>query len=201
MLLYAATKNEGKLREFIDASIGSPVKDFSVRPLPGLSEIEPPQETGSTFVDNAVIKARYYSRFVDSLVFADDSGLEVDALDGAPGVYSARYAGERATDPENNALLLRNLQGIENRTARFVCVIALAHLGEVLFTTRGAVEGEILAAERGHQGFGYDPLFFFPAFSRTFAEISQREKSQVSHRGLAFRALLDQIASRGISVT
>ncbi|MFZ0591112.1 MAG: RdgB/HAM1 family non-canonical purine NTP pyrophosphatase [Bryobacteraceae bacterium] len=195
MLLYAATKNEGKLREFVKAAARSPVKDLHIQPLPGLSEIEPPVESGSTFAENAAIKAQYYSRFINGFVFADDSGLEVDALQGAPGVYSARYAGEDATDAENNALLLENLLGVKNRAARFVCVIALARHGRVLFTTQGSVEGEILTAERGLQGFGYDPLFFFPPFSRTFAEISQQDKFQVSHRGLAFRALLDRIAA------
>jgi XTP/dITP diphosphohydrolase len=198
MLLYAATKNEGKLREFLEASAHSPLKNLHIKPLPGLTEIEPPRETGSTFVENAVIKAQYYSRFSDSFVFAEDSGLEVDALEGAPGVYSARYAGEEAPDAENNALLLENLRGVEHRAARFVCVIALARQQQVLFTARGAVEGEILAEQRGHQGFGYDPLFFSPTFSRTFAEISQQEKFQVSHRGIAFRALLDRIKADGL---
>ncbi len=198
MLLYAATTNEGKLREFVEACARSPVKDLYVQPLPGLSEIEPPAETGSTFAENAAIKAQYYSRFTDGFLFSDDSGLEVDALQGAPGVYSARYAGKDATDAENNALLLENLRGVKHRAARFVCVIALARQDRLLFTTRGSVEGEILTAERGHQGFGYDPLFFFPAFSRTFAEVSQQEKLQVSHRGLAFRALLGRIAACGL---
>lgn len=197
MLLYAATKNQGKLREFVEACAHSPVKNFDIQPIPGLSEIEPPAETGSTFTENAVIKAQYYSRCTDGFVFADDSGLEVDALQGAPGVYSARYAGERATDSENNALLLENLRGVKNRSARFVCVIAFARQDRLLFTTQGSVEGEILTEARGHQGFGYDPLFFFPAFSRTFAEVSQEQKHQVSHRGLAFRALLDRIAACG----
>jgi XTP/dITP diphosphohydrolase len=195
MLLYAATKNEGKLREFIEASGRSPVKSLHIEPVPGMDAIKPPVETGSTFEENAIIKAQYYSRFTNEFVFSDDSGLEVDALQGAPGVHSARYAGENATDAENNALVLENLRGVENRAARFVCVISLARQGQVTLTTRGAVDGEILNKERGLQGVGYDPLFFFPPFSRSFGEISPEDKFQVSHRGLAFRALLDRIAA------
>src|SRR5581483_3069348 len=127
-------------------------------------------------------------------VFADDSGLEVEALHGAPGVHSARYAGVGATDAANNALLLRNLQNETNRTARFVCVIALAQEGRMVATCRGTVEGRIRTVPLGSNGFGYDPLFFYPPFARTFAQLSPREKLSVSHRGEALRALFERVA-------
>jgi XTP/dITP diphosphohydrolase len=129
-------------------------------------------------------------------VFADDSGLEVDALGGAPGVYSARYAGLPANDQENNRLLLDNLRGQHSRSGRFVCAIALARGGRILLTSRGTVEGEILEAPRGTEGFGYDPLFYSPETGSSFAEASRQQKFKVSHRGRAFRALLQQIAAQ-----
>src|SRR6185312_8544845 len=162
MLLYAATKNKGKLREFLDASAQSAVPDLRIEPLPSLPDLAPPVETGSTFEENAALKARYYSGSTDGFVFADDSGLEVDALGGAPGVYSARYAGSSANDQQNNRLLLDNLRGQHSRSGRFVCAIALACQGRVLITSRGTVEGEILEEPRGSEGFGYDPLFYCP---------------------------------------
>jgi len=128
------------------------------------------------------------------LLFADDSGLEVDALDGAPGVISARYAGPGATDAMNNALLLGNMRGRENRRARFVCVIALVNRGELLRTFRGTVEGEILEAPRGTGGFGYDPVFYYPPYARSLGEVSLEEKMAVSHRGQALKALFRYLA-------
>ena len=196
MLLYAATKNKGKLREFLDASAQSALTDLRIEPLPLLSELDPPEETGATFEENARLKAQYYSRYTNGFVFADDSGLAVDVLDGAPGVYSARYAGPSATDCENNRLLLDNLRGTQARSGRFVCAIALARQGRVLATSRGAVEGEILEEPRGGEGFGYDPLFYSPETGCSFAEASREQKFQVSHRGRAFRSLLRQIAEQ-----
>jgi len=151
--IYCATSNPGKLREFQRAAA-----DFDIRALP--AKPEPPEETGATFEENAELKAVYYSRFADGPLFADDSGLEVDALGGEPGVHSARYAGPEATDAQNNALLLDRLKSAANRTGRFVCVIALAEKGKLIRTFRGAVEGRILDAPRGVGGFGYDPLFY-----------------------------------------
>src|SRR5207248_2994310 len=127
------------------------------------------------------------SVFTSKAVLADDSGLEVDALQGAPGVYSARYAGPNATDEDNNNLLLRELRNATDRHARFVCVLALAQGGRLLTTVRGVVEGRILAAPCGHGGFGYDPLFFYPPLNRSFAELTSQEKFRVSHRGNALR--------------
>jgi XTP/dITP diphosphohydrolase len=186
MILYACSSNPGKLKDFALAACPVPVE-----PLPNLSAIPAPEETGSTFEENASLKALYYSGFTPELVFADDSGIEVDALHGAPGVRSARYAGPNATDAENNALLLRNLEAAADRLARFVCIITLARAGEVLRTFRATVEGEILRAPRGSGGFGYDPLFFYRPFGCAFAELTPEKKFSVSHRGKALRALCE----------
>ncbi len=164
--------------------------------LPNFASVPAPIEDGATFDENAILKARYYSRLTDGLVFADDSGLEVDALGGAPGVRSARYSGEDATDKSNNRLLLSNLAGVKNRRARFVCSIALVDRGEVRGIYRGKVEGEIIDEPRGPHGFGYDPLFYFPPFGCTFGEATDDRKFDVSHRGQALRAMLLDITGR-----
>jgi XTP/dITP diphosphohydrolase len=183
--LYCATTNRGKLHEFQMA-----LQDFiHVQPLPGLESIAPPEETGATFEDNAAEKALYYSRFCDGYLFVDDSGLEVEAFDGAPGVYSARFAGPNATDASNNRLLLDRMRGVTSRTARFVCVVALAESGRLVRTFRGEVEGRLLDAPRGANGFGYDPLFFYPPFGCTFGEASLERKMEVSHRAKALRTM------------
>lgn len=202
MNLYCATSNPGKLREFRTAG-----ERFGMRvlELPGLSEIDPCEETGHTFKENAVLKAIYYGQHAPGLLFADDSGLEVDALESAPGVFSARYAGPGATDAQNNALLLGNMRGREKRTARFVCIIALAKRGEMLRTFRGVVEGEILDEPRGSEGFGYDPLFYYPPYKKSFGEVSVEEKMAVSHRGRALTAMFrfvsdSPLARRGAGI-
>ncbi len=182
MILHCGTSNKGKLREF---RLAAP--DFEIVSI----DAPAPDEHGSTFEENARIKALYYGSKTKGWVFADDSGLEVDALGGEPGVHSARYAGPEATDRDNNDLLLKNLRGIENRTARFVCVIALVHDGEVVKTFRGSVEGRIIDVERGPNGFGYDPMFFYPPFGCTFGEASDEQKMSVSHRGQALAAMFD----------
>lgn len=182
MPLYCATTNPGKLREFIQI-----VGDVQV--LPGLKDIPPPDETGSTFEQNAADKAVYYSRFCDGPVFVDDSGLEVEALGGAPGIYSARFAGPEATGEANNRLVLDKMRGQTDRRARFVCVVALASRGELIQTFRGEVEGELLHEVRGSNGFGYDPLFYYPPFGSSFGEVSGEQKMQVSHRARALRAM------------
>jgi len=186
--VYCATSNPGKLREF---QLAAP--DFDVQQLP--RPVPPPEETGSTFEDNAALKAQYYGGFIDGYLFADDSGLEVDALGGAPGVHSARYAGAEATDTDNNALLLARLAGLTDRGARFVCVIALVKDGKLVRTFRGAVEGRILDAPRGSGGFGYDPLFYYEAFGRTFGEAPIGDKMLVSHRAQALEAMFTFIRS------
>ena len=165
-----------------------------IEPLPLLGHVPAPEENADSFEGNAALKAIYYSASTPELVFADDSGLEVNALDGAPGVRSARYASADATDEANNELLLRNLGSAAERTARFVCVIALARAGEMLRTFRGTVEGEILRKPRGGNGFGYDPLFYYPPIGCSFAELTPEQKFAVSHRGNALRALLQSLA-------
>jgi XTP/dITP diphosphohydrolase len=180
MIVFCGTSNRGKLREF---QLAAP--DFEIRAV----SAPPPEEDGTTFEENARSKALYYASRTRGWVFADDSGLEVDALGGAPGVHSARFAGPEATDEANNALLLDRLRGDSKRTARFVCVIALAKNGELMKTFRGAVEGRIIDAARGPHGFGYDPLFFYEPFGCTFGEAPDEQKMQVSHRAQALKEM------------
>ncbi len=191
MKLYCATRNPGKLREFRLA-----LDVFEVETLPGLDNIPPCEETGSTFEENAIQKALYYGPHAPGLLFVDDSGLEVHALEGAPGVYSARFAGDGASDDANNRLLLEKLEGIEDRSAQFVCLVALAQGSELIRTFRGAVEGYITNEPRGQNGFGYDPLFFYPPFGCTFGQVSADRKLQVSHRSKALKAMVEYL-SRG----
>ena len=196
--LFAATGNAGKLREFQMAAAGR--ADVEIAPLPGFAQIPACVETGWTFEENAILKARYYGRLAKGLVFADDSGLEVDAVGGAPGVLSARFAGLRATDQANNRLLLETLAGVQPRTARFVCAIALVEGDQVQGVFHGAVPGLIAEEPRGSEGFGYDPLFFHPPFGCTFGEVSAERKLEVSHRGQALRAMLEFVLGRHMTV-
>ena len=190
--LYCATGNAGKLREFRLAAGHAPVE---IELLPSYKHLPACVEDGATFEENAVIKARHYGPHASGLLFADDSGLEVDALGGAPGVYSARYSGPHATDESNNRLLLERLRGVRDRTARFVCAIALVEGDRVLGVYRGAVEGLIIDEARGTHGFGYDPLFYYPPLAGTFGEIRDEQKFLISHRGQALLAMLrDRIA-------
>jgi len=191
MKIWCATGNKGKLREF---RLAGAVLGIEVEPLEQLNSLEAPEETGATFEENAALKAAYYSRFAPGLLFADDSGLEVDALGGEPGVLSARYAGG-AGDEANNALVLERLAGKADRTARFVCVIAVAEAGAVRATFRGTVEGEILTGIRGTGGFGYDPMFYYPPFGCTFGEADAERKFAVSHRGNALRMMLEWLSA------
>ena len=181
----------GKLREFRLAAGIAPVE---IELVPGFRQIPPCVENGATFEENAIIKARHYGAHVAGLLFADDSGLEVDALGGAPGVYSARFSGPQATDESNNRLLLERLRGVADRTARFVCAIALVQGDQVRGVYRGAVEGRIIDEARGPNGFGYDPLFYYPPFGCTFGEAGDDEKFTVSHRGQALRHMLQALA-------
>jgi XTP/dITP diphosphohydrolase len=196
--VLVATSNAGKLRDLAGAAAPYGV---TIASIPNFSSLPQVVEDGSTFEENACKKAKAYSLAVPGeLVVADDSGLEIDALDRAPGVHSARYAAgdphaaECNTDDQaNNARVLRELKGIpeQNRTARFVCVLAVARDGETLQTFRGTAEGVLLDVPRGENGFGYDPLFYFPQIGKTFAELSAEEKARYSHRGAAFRAFLE----------
>jgi XTP/dITP diphosphohydrolase len=201
--ILIATSNPGKLRDFAGAAVAHGIE---IAGVPSFSSLPTVVEDGLTFEDNARKKAEEYSRHVPGeIVVADDSGLEVDALNGSPGVHSARYAApdlhdrephetDANTDDEaNNARVLRELKNVppEKRTGRFVCVLAAARDGRTLATFRGTAEGVILDAPRGTNGFGYDPLFYFPQIEKTFAELSAEEKARYSHRGAAFRAFLD----------
>jgi XTP/dITP diphosphohydrolase len=188
--LYCATGNTGKLREFRLAAGHAPVE---IDLVPNFRDLPPAVEDGATFEENAIKKALHYGSYVEGLLFADDSGLAVDALGGAPGVYSARYSGPHATDEANNRLLLENLRGVADRTARFVCAIALVEGGRVRGVFRGAVDGRIIDDARGAGGFGYDPLFFYPPYKCTFGEADDAQKFAVSHRGQALRAMLNSL--------
>lgn len=197
--LYAATTNPGKLRDF---SVAASDGGFNVEPPPGFTTLRAPDENELTFAGNARLKAQYYSRFIPGLLLADDSGLEVDALGGEPGVRSARYADDAgfaprdpdlSIDERNNLYLLSRLRGILHRAARYRCALAVARDGEVLLSAEGTVNGEILAAPRGTGGFGYDPLFWLPQLRFSMAEISLEQKHALSHRGRAFRALLPDL--------
>ncbi len=201
--VFIATSSKGKLRDFAGAASSHGVE---VATLPGFDSLPEVEEDGATFEANARKKAEYYSRAAPGeLVLADDSGLEVDALAGAPGVRSARFAADglgpqsETRDAANNARLLRELNGVADgkRTARFVCVIAVATDGTTLATFRGAAGGVILRGQRGAGGFGYDPLFYVPELGKTFAELSAEEKAAVSHRGRAFRNFLEWYTRAG----
>jgi XTP/dITP diphosphohydrolase len=168
-----------------------------IEPLPDLNRIATPDETGATFEENAKQKALYYGAYTPDWLFAEDSGLEVDALCGAPGVYSARFAGPGATDEDNNRRVLELLGDNPNRAARFVCSVALARNGAIAGVFRGTVEGEILREPRGSCGFGYDPLFYFAGFGCSFGEVARDRKQGVSHRGQALRAMLAFLRTRG----
>jgi XTP/dITP diphosphohydrolase len=195
--ILIATSNAGKLRDFAGAAASFGIE---VTSIPNFSALPPVIEDGLTFEDNARKKAEAYSREVPGeIVLADDSGLEVDALKGAPGVHSARYAADaphlmnnNTDDEANNTRLLRELKDVpaDKRNARFVCVIAAARDGQTLEMFRGEAEGIILNRARGSNGFGYDPLFYFPPIQKAFAELTPEEKAQYSHRGAAFRQFL-----------
>jgi XTP/dITP diphosphohydrolase len=199
MKLWCATGNAGKLREFRMAAGHAPVE---IELLPEYKHLPPCVEDGATFEENAVKKALHYGPHAPGLLFADDSGLAVDALGGAPGVYSARFSGPHATDESNNRLLLERMllekmRGQTNRRARFVCAIALVEVDRVIGVYHGAVEGVLLEHEHGTGGFGYDPLFYCPAFGCTFGEATAEQKFSLSHRGQALRAMLASLQSGG----
>lgn len=182
--LVIATKNAGKAREVAQILADLPYQIVSLTDYPDAPDVE---ETGSTFVDNAILKATAYARFTGELTLADDSGLEVDALDGAPGVFSSRFA---STDSERNSKLLDLMKNIpdEKRTARFRCAIAIAEPDGNVKTCEGAVEGVIAHEPKGTHGFGYDPVFYVPEMAKHFAELTADEKNAISHRGKALEA-------------
>jgi XTP/dITP diphosphohydrolase len=186
--LLLASQNPGKLNEMRVLLDGLPYRVLSPAEL-GITQA--PEETGTSFLENAALKARYYSTRAGLVAIGDDSGIAVDALGGEPGLHSSRFGGEDATDARRNALLLEKLRGVprERRGARFHCAVAVARGNDVLFECLETVEGSIAEEPRGASGFGYDPLFFYPPFGRTFGEVPRAEKDRVSHRGKAFARL------------
>lgn len=195
MRLLAATTNRGKISEITRILSDSGITVLSPADLKLSLDV---REDGSTFTDNAVAKALAWYRASGLPSLADDSGLCVDALDGRPGVHSARFAGPGAGDRENYELLLRLMDGVENRSARFVCVVALAVSEEAVITADGQCEGLILTGPMGVNGFGYDPIFLDPASGKTFAQLSDEEKNAFSHRKRALEALKRKIKEQGI---
>jgi XTP/dITP diphosphohydrolase len=192
--LVVATTNRGKIGEIARLLDGAPVSLLTLADFP---DVTPPEENGKTFAENARLKALFYAKHTGELTVAEDSGLEIDALGGAPGIESARFGGVDASYPQKFALLydaLRQRKAVGS-TARFVCALALARDGEVVFETRGTVEGQIAPEPRGTGGFGYDPIFFYPPYGCTLAEAGDR-KAAVSHRGEAFRKLRDYLTTR-----
>jgi non-canonical purine NTP pyrophosphatase (RdgB/HAM1 family) len=188
--LVLASGNPGKLREYEILASGHALE---LQLLPRFAELPEFPEDAPTFAENAAGKALYYSKYSEEIVFADDSGLVVPTLSGAPGVLSARYAGPGASSELRNTKLLKALSGKHGleRAAFFVCVIAMAQRGRCLAAVSAKVEGEILQIPRGQGGFGYDPVFYFPELGKSFAELSGEEKNQHSHRGKAFRRLME----------
>jgi XTP/dITP diphosphohydrolase len=186
--LLLASQNPGKLNEMRQLVEGLPLRVVGPREL-GIEEA--PEETGTTFIENATLKALYYAGRSGLLTVADDSGLSVDALEGGPGLHSSRFGGEGATDTERNRLLLEKLKGVphERRGAHFTSAVVVARGDTVLFQAQEQVEGFIAEETRGEAGFGYDPLFFYPPYGKTFGEVPRPEKDKVSHRGKAFARL------------
>jgi XTP/dITP diphosphohydrolase len=195
MKLVLATKNKDKIREIKNVLAGLPVEILTSSDFEDFPDIK---ETGATLEENAILKARGIAEFAGYPAVADDSGLEVAALNGAPGVYSSRYAGPGCTYADNNAKLLREMKDVpeDKRQARFRTVIAIAWDDENVETVDGTVEGVITRENRGENGFGYDPVFFYPPAGKTFAEMSLEEKNKVSHRGKAVAAARELIAMR-----
>ena len=203
--LYLASSNPGKLREFralaagvARSTTGALNAPLEIDLLPEFDSLPSFEENAPTFAENAAGKALHYSRLGERRVFADDSGLVVPALGGAPGVHSARYAGPNATNEERIAKLLGELRGGDgaDRAAHFICAIALAEFGRAIAIVTARVDGEILESPRGGGGFGYDPVFYFPPLQKTFAELLPEEKNDCSHRGKAFRKLLSSLTTR-----
>ncbi len=188
--IEVATSNPGKLREYRELAAGQSIQ---LESIPGIAALAPFDESANTYAENSAGKALYYSRFTSEPVIADDSGLVVPALGGAPGVHSARYAGPNATDADRVKKLLAEMRGKtgSDRRARFVCVLTLAQAGRAIAVFSDSVEGTLAEEPRGTGGFGYDPIFYFEKLGKTYAEIPKELKNEYSHRGRAFRKLLN----------
>lgn len=188
--LLIATTNPGKVKEITGILEGVPIELVTLNDLDPIAE---PEEIGPTFADNARLKARYYSNATGLVSVADDSGIEIDALDKAPGVHSARWHGTDYPTKFRKIQELFRERGVSRSTARFICCVALADRDSIVFETTATVEGEIAATPRGSNGFGYDPIFYYPPFGCTLAELDREKKAAVSHRGKAFRALREYL--------
>jgi XTP/dITP diphosphohydrolase len=186
--VIVATRNKGKVREIREALKGLGLRIYSLSDFRDVPEVE---EDGKSFTENALKKARFYSKVFGKLTMADDSGLEVDGLKGMPGIYSARYSGEGASSQKNNEKLLQEMEGISlsKRGARFKCIIAMVSPDGREAMAEGACKGRIGFREKGKKGFGYDPLFILPKYGKTMAELSLEEKNKMSHRGKALRKI------------
>ncbi len=195
MKIVLASRNKKKKAE-LQTLLSEYIEGIEILTLDDVGIYGEIEEDGKTFEDNAFLKARAAAAS-GYIGLGDDSGLEVDALGGAPGVYSARYAGEHGDDEANNALLLKNLEGEKNRKARFICCLACVfpegYKGAEAFTVKGKIEGEILCVRQGEGGFGYDPLFYYPPFDKTLAEVTAEEKNSVSHRANAIKLLAEKL--------
>jgi len=196
--LLVATTNRDKLREIRALLVDEATDLLTLRDLP---HIDQPDETGTTFAENALLKARHYAKASGLITVAEDSGLVIDALDGEPGVYSARFIRPDATYPERFAVILRRLaeHPERGRAARFMCAVAVVNGDRTLFETVGTIEGEIAEAPRGDRGFGYDPIFYYPPYRTTLADVDEEAKLAVAHRGVAFRALAEWLRT-GVGV-
>jgi XTP/dITP diphosphohydrolase len=197
MLLAVATTNPGKIREIRHVLDGA---NIEVRTLADYPPVPEPHETGATFFENARLKALYYAAHTGELTVAEDSGLLIDELGGAPGVNSARYLGDQATYPQRFEHIYRELaaRGRPDSTARFICALVLVKDGRILFEAEGRVEGRIAPEPRGTNGFGYDPIFFYPPYGRTLADVDNDRKLAVAHRGHAFRQLREYLARHAV---
>ena len=195
MKIVLASRNKKKIKE-LETLLSEYIEGIEILSLDDVGIYGEIEEDGESFAENALIKASAAARS-GYIGIGDDSGLEVDALGGAPGIYSARYAGEHGNDAANNALLLKNLEGAENRSARFVCAIACVFPdGAEPISVIGTAEGEMISEYRGEGGFGYDPLFYFPPLDKTFAELTAEEKNKISHRSCAIRLFAEALRER-----
>ena len=190
--MLIATNNSGKVEEY-RRLLGCLPVELTTPSLEGVAE--EPEESGDTFQENALIKARFYSEATGLPALADDSGIEVDALNGEPGVRSARYGGLQGRDEDRNKLLLSNMSNVpwEKRTARFICVVAMVWPGAEEETFQGACQGYVAFEPSGQEGFGYDPLFYYPSFGKTFGQTDAEAKDSVSHRGIAARKAVQRL--------
>ena len=192
MKIVVATTNAHKVGEICSIFSNLP---YTIESIKKYVTVRAPEETGTTFEENAKLKALYYSSKIPQLTVAEDSGLEIDGLDGAPGIHSARYPGVTYQEKFRRIYAQLHERGLTTSPARFICAVALAQNQRIVFESQGVIEGRIAEQPAGIEGFGYDPIFFYPPFSRTLAELTQKQKSLVSHRGQAFRTLHEYLAS------